>query len=51
MANPQICNGLIASIVLFDQIYSFDYDSLIKSVPCPYNIPEKQFEVTIEDNS
>ena len=49
MADPPMCNGLIVPIVAFDQIYSFDIDSLIKSVPRPENIPSKQFNATVED--
>src|SRR5262249_17811088 len=35
IAPPDMCNGLMIPIALFDQIYSFDRDSLIKSVPRP----------------
>lgn len=49
LADPRMCNGLIVPIVTFDQIYSFDIDSLIKSVPRPENIPAKQFNPTVED--
>ena len=30
IAPPQMCNGLMVPIVVFDQIYSFDRDALIK---------------------
>jgi hypothetical protein len=30
---PEICNGLMVPLVRFDQVYSFDVDSLIKSIP------------------
>lgn len=30
---PEMCNGLSVPIVFFDQIYSFDRDSLIKALP------------------
>jgi hypothetical protein len=33
MASPESCNGLMVPVVRFDQIYSFDRDSLIKSIP------------------
>jgi PatG C-terminal len=33
VAPPEICNGLMIPIVGFDQIYSFDRDSLLKSIP------------------
>jgi hypothetical protein len=49
MADPHMCNGLIVPIVVFNQAYSFDIDSLIKAVPRPENIPAKQFNATIEE--
>ncbi len=35
LAPPAICNGLVVPLVLIDQIYSFDSQSLIKSIPIP----------------
>jgi hypothetical protein len=35
IAPPDMCNGLTVPIVLFDQIYSFDRDSLLKAIPAP----------------
>ena len=35
IAPPQMCNGLMVPIVGFDQIYSFDRDALINSIPLP----------------
>jgi hypothetical protein len=35
MSPPELCNGLTAPIVAFDQIYSFDRASLIASIPSP----------------
>ena len=35
IALPEMCNGLTIPIVAFDQIYSFDRESLIKSIPRP----------------
>jgi hypothetical protein len=46
IAPPEMCNGLMAPIVVFDQIYSFDRDSFIKSIPRPEKMAEKQFEST-----
>lgn len=40
---PEMCNGLTLPIVLFDQIYSFDRNSLIKAIPRPEKIPAKEF--------
>lgn len=38
VAPPQMCNGLMVPIVGFDQIYSFDRDSLIQAIPRPDSI-------------
>ena len=35
IAPPELCNGLMVPIVVFDQIYSFDRDALIKAIPRP----------------
>jgi hypothetical protein len=35
MAPPELCNGLTVPMVVFDQIYSFDRDSLISAIPKP----------------
>lgn len=44
LAPPEMCNGLMVPIVVFNQIYSFDHDSLIKSIPRPKQLSAKQFE-------
>ena len=44
LATPEMCNGLVIPIVVFDQIYSFDADSLVKSIPRPKQIAAKAFE-------
>jgi hypothetical protein len=33
LAPPEMCNGLTVPIVAFDQLYSFDRDSLLKAIP------------------
>lgn len=33
LAPPEMCNGLTVPMVFVDQIYSFDIDSLVKSIP------------------
>ena len=43
IAPPEFCNGLMTPIVVFDQVYSFDRDALIKAIPRPEKITEKQF--------
>jgi hypothetical protein len=49
IAPPQWCNGLMIPTVLFDQLYWFDIDSLVKSIPRPKGIPAEQFESTVEE--
>jgi hypothetical protein len=41
IANPEICNGLLVPILIFDQIYAFDRDSLLKSIPKPKDADQK----------
>src|SRR5215470_2495460 len=43
LAPPEMCNGLVVPIVVFDQLYSFDRDSLIASIPRPDNVPAERF--------
>jgi len=33
LAPPEMCNGITVPIVVFDQLYSFDRDSLLKAIP------------------
>jgi PatG C-terminal len=35
LAAPEMCNGLMIPIVVFDQIYSFDREALLKAIPSP----------------
>src|SRR5215211_4289151 len=49
IAPPELCNGLMVPIVAFDQIYSFDIDSLIKSIPRPKEIAAKEFATAAEE--
>ena len=37
IAPPPMCNGLTVPIVIFDQIYSFGRDELVKAIPKPEN--------------
>jgi cyclic patellamide precursor peptide PatG len=52
IAPPEMCNGLMIPIVLFDQIYSFDRYALIEAIPKPKR-PEKttaaQFRAVAEE--
>jgi hypothetical protein len=43
LAPPETCNGLTLPVLAFDQIYSFDRASLMKAIPRPHSIPEKDF--------
>jgi hypothetical protein len=49
MAPPEMCNGLMIPIVVFDQIYSFDRDTLIKAIPRPEKVTAKEFEPAAEE--
>jgi len=44
IASPEMCNGLMVPIVVFDKIYSFDRDTLIKAIPRPEKVSAKEFE-------
>ena len=44
IAPPELCNGLMVPIVVFDQIYSFDRDALMKAIPRPEKMSDKQFK-------
>lgn len=41
IANPDVCNGLMVPIVIFEQIYAFDRDTLLKSIPKPKDADAK----------
>jgi hypothetical protein len=43
VAQADMCNGLLVPIVIFDQIYSFDRDSLIKGIPRPEQMQSEAF--------
>ena len=49
IAPPQMCNGLQAPIVGFEQIYSFDVDALLKAIPRPHGIAEDKFSAAAEE--
>jgi PatG Domain len=40
MAGPEVCNGLSLPIVVVDQLYSFDRDTLIESIPKPDSVAD-----------
>ena len=41
IAQPDLCNGLALPVVVFDQLYSFDRDTLIDSIPKPDSVASK----------
>jgi PatG C-terminal len=45
IAPPEMCNGLMVPVVAFDQLYSFDRDTLIGAIPRPEKAT-KEFEAT-----
>jgi hypothetical protein len=49
IAPPEMCNGLMIPIVLFDQVYSFDRDTLIESIPRPEDYSEEEFKPAAEE--
>jgi hypothetical protein len=49
IAPTELCNGLMVPIVIFDQIYSFDVDSLIKSIPQPKETGAEEFAAVAEE--
>ena len=49
IAPPEMCNGLMVPIVAFDQIYSFDRDTLIKAIPRPEKTTAAQFGPAAEE--
>jgi hypothetical protein len=49
MAPPEMCNALIAPIVLVDQLYSADVTSIVKSIPRPKGMKAEQFEPIAEE--
>lgn len=49
IAPPELCNGLMVPIVVFDQIYSFDRDALIKAIPKPEKTPAREFAPAAEE--
>ena len=49
VASPDVCNGLMLPMVAVDQLYSFDRDSLIKSIPRPEGIAKEKFGATAEE--
>ena len=49
IAPPEMGNGLMVPIIAFDQIYSFDRDTLIKAIPYPKELTPEQFGPAAEE--
>jgi PatG Domain len=49
VAPPEFCNGLMIPIVIFDQIYTFSREALIKAIPRPEGVPAERFEATARE--
>lgn len=43
LAPPEACNGLMIPIVLLEQVYSFERDDLLQSIPAPEKMEAKAF--------
>lgn len=49
IAPPAMCNGLMVPLIVFDQIYSFDRNTLIKAIPRPEKTTAAQFGSAAEE--
>jgi len=49
LATFEMCNGLIVPVVFISQIYSFDIDSLIQSIPRPEKLAADDFAAAAEE--
>lgn len=49
IAPPELCNGLMVPIVVFEHLYSFDVDALLDSLPRPKGMKAEQFEPAAEE--
>lgn len=49
VAPPELCNGLVVPIVVFDQVYSFDVDTLLSAIPRPEEAESDQWDATVEE--
>jgi PatG Domain len=49
LAGPDVCNGLVAPMVAFDQIYSFDSESFLSAIPRPEKLAAKEFRAASEE--
>ena len=49
LAPPEMCNGLVVPVVLFDNLYSFDLDALVGALPRPSDVPADRFTPAAEE--
>jgi hypothetical protein len=49
IAAPEACNGLPLPLLIFDQLYSFDVETLIKAIPKPDKVAREKFEPSAEE--
>lgn len=49
IAPPEMCNGLMVPIVAFDQIYSFDRGTLMRSIPKPKKADTAKYGAAAEE--
>lgn len=49
IAPPEACNGLMVPTVAFDQIYSFDRETLISAIPKPEKLSAEKFGPIAEE--
>jgi hypothetical protein len=49
VAPPELCNGLTVPIVAFDQVYSFDRDSLVRAIPRPEGAKDEGFDSAAQE--
>jgi hypothetical protein len=48
IASPTLCNGLMVPTITFDQVYSFDRDTLLQAIPKPEKGAAAQFASAAE---
>jgi hypothetical protein len=49
VAPYEMAGGLAVPVVVFDQLYSFDVDALVRSIPVPEEVSAKRFLPTAEE--
>jgi hypothetical protein len=49
LAPPSMCNGLAVPIVMVNQLYSFDVDTLLRAIPAPEGANQEAFLSSAEE--